>query len=864
MSSKFQKFKEGNITLEDKILTNALNSETKTTNRLKSGWYIYVIIAIVNGLTTGFIGFPDIGDIASVDNISNITSGFSIFDKLFMMISTSFMMWPFFQQIFISKVNDKVNVEIHKKRELIVNNKNNTLRMGLKDSSVLFIYDIISIIILSSLIGVSLGVSLKYGTALISFFIISTLASLVILKYSRELVKTYVKNNIEKKYDSNSNDKYLLNVKVPLPIKKIMSKYKSDNETKSIIRSAINELKIIKHSHPTQEEINQALFYSIYHKQLDRVRAAIGNGTYNYHMSITSLASRNKKSDNYQLYAILSKIDEAIDNSELVKVARIIKQAKNNHDDIKEDVILNEISQFRAKILKDGTIISSREVIIKLLENDSSIGIIYELKKAELFEELDLYNANLSNKQNYKLMKKRFNDRNNFELDKLIANEKREEGYIFIWFGNILGGLNAIVNGIITAAVVGKLLVILMPILIGTTITNPLILWTTFAAVAGVGCYTSFSITRESMIKVFSKIDREIIKDTIVEKTKDDNNRILLRIAVIIGSMGLATLSGLQVFNILHLYIGNFALYAAISVATTTLIAVYSLFSDYAEVTLVKKAKNELYIEAFFQNEHNKNNVLNKIYNWNFIISVFIGIATATTLQMIYPHIVVSCTIGIFSTFFSGLVISNTTNDQYKKENINKLNTISKAGLCITLLYTGCLMASVSSAIFKLYIISYAPANIFLAITVGLIVAALYFPYVWNTATSTENNFTDTIIEIKSSNSEIEESTLKKNSFLISYTLSLTLFFSVFFVISSIIANTPGIIIASAVAMIFTVSFMKDYIENTNKLPSIVNNESVGNAATSPRSVIHLCGKGQLPCDPQQDQATLSQPSSRH
>ena len=170
------------------------------------------------------------------------------------------------------------------------------------------------------------------------------------------------------------------------------------------------------------------------------------------------------------------------------------------------------------------------------------------------------------------------------------------------------------------------------------------------------------------------------------------------------------------------------AFYSAIVVGVTTVFAVYSLFSDYAINSIAKSKAKENFVATYFKNESKKMQSMSNIYMLEFILSLTLGVAVAIGVWAVFPHIVVVSMLGIATTFFSGQLIALTSNDHYKKEKILKLNFISKAGICITLLYTMCLMISVSCGIFSLGIFSINSINLLFSIGVGIIVASLYFP----------------------------------------------------------------------------------------------------------------------------------------
>ena len=76
-------------------------------------------IALLNGATQGLLGFPNIGAIASVDNIS-IATGFPLTERLFMMAVTGLMMLPFFKQLVVRCVSYTIDSRIFEIRKTIV------------------------------------------------------------------------------------------------------------------------------------------------------------------------------------------------------------------------------------------------------------------------------------------------------------------------------------------------------------------------------------------------------------------------------------------------------------------------------------------------------------------------------------------------------------------------------------------------------------------------------------------------------------------------------------------------------------------------------------------------------------------------
>ncbi|MEE3003405.1 MAG: hypothetical protein VX335_03540 [Pseudomonadota bacterium] len=835
MSEKFRHFttEMQKYQITESELSQALNHDIKTVDRKRSGWLVFLIIAVANGLTTGFLGFPDIGSIASVDNITNLSSGFSITDKVFMMAGTTLMMLPFFKQLFSAKVNEKVNIDNSSKRnEIIEDAESNasSIRGKLKNSPTLFLIDALGIALICGIFGATISLLINHGAIILPIMIMSQIVSIILYTNTKTFVRSILKNSLASEHKINKNIKsndsehennhsilkrYLLNIKI--------NSYKSSFKTKKIIRESIEELKILQFTQPSKIEIENSLFNSIYNKQISRYRSSIILGASDItlnQMQIAHMHSRisDKNHALSKLYQKLSGIDKVVEKSPLVRFQQVLHK-EGNSDDLKE--VLRVVSAFRAYLIDENIIINQNynesvsELLKKLdLKVDENNKFIKDAILAEISEEKQILDLSLSDAQNFTAMQTRFEERNELELETLLKLENRGNNGIFAIIGNVIGTLNALVNGAITAAVIGKLIITLIPIIFGVSISSPLAIY----AILGISCIagfvSSFNITRKSIIKVFAKNDKDLISREILTKSKIKQNNIYLKLAITIGAIGLGVLSGLQVYSILTAYLASVAFYSAIVVGVTTVFAVYSLFSDYAINSIAKSKAKENFVATYFKNESKKMQSMSNIYMLEFILSLTLGVAVAIGVWAVFPHIVVVSMLGIATTFFSWQLIALTSNDHYKKEKILKLNFISKAGICITLLYTMCLMISVSCGIFSLGIFSINSINLLFSIGVGIIVASLYFPFVWNTATSPELNFTHSILKLDKDMSIVKQSFLEKNCSVIMFLFSLILFSAVTFSVSFFIPNIIGILTGSALGLTITFFFTRSYLKN--------------------------------------------------
>ena len=254
-----------------------------------------------------------------------------------------------------------------------------------------------------------------------------------------------------------------------------------------------------------------------------------------------------------KLYQKLSGIDKVVEKSPLVRFQQVLHK-EGNSDDLKE--VLRVISAFRAYLIDENIIINQNynesvsELLKKLdLKVDENNKFIKDAILAEISEEKQILDLSLSDAQNFTAMQTRFEERNELELETLLKLENRGNNGIFAIIGNVIGTLNALVNGAITAAVIGKLIITLIPIIFGVSISSPL-LFTQFWVYHVLLDLYHLLILRENLLSRFSQKMIKILLAGNFNQSKIKQNNIYLKLAITIGAMGLGVLSGLQVYSI--------------------------------------------------------------------------------------------------------------------------------------------------------------------------------------------------------------------------------------------------------------------------------------------------------------------------
>jgi len=827
-------------------LNAAIKKDIETSKKTKSFWYISIIIAVANGFTTGLLGFPDIGAIASVDGISHNIYAFKLSERIFMMVSTSLIMLPFFQQLFQPLVYDKVNLGIDERNKEIRDNSALGAKIEKsKKNGALFYVKLIGYIISSAALSITIFATINYGLALLPFMLFALATTLTLWVLATNITTNRVKlqagkDALEEKAEETSNESNSIiknkTIHGFIIRTKAIDSFKRRTKTKALIRSAISELTKIKHQSPSQEQVNDALFSIIYQAQLQRLRKAIklGNGDIEK-MTITHMCSYIKGdiSPISNLYKQLQTIDALVEDSPLYKFE--LEMEKESQDIQKQ--VLKDVALFRRYIIATGSLIGDtnddkteedrllngflsgfNEIESERLKDNG--GKSLHAIKAEIAEERRLYKDNLDREFSIQLMQKRLNNRIDAEVYNHLDKVNNSSNF-FAKTGNVLGCLNALVNAAITAAVSSKIVLSILPIIFGISFTNPIAIAAIVGATCIAGFASSYNMTRPSIIRVFAKADRSQAKNKILGPDKNQKTEYFLNIAVAIGALGLGVLSGMQVYSILLVYLPPFALAAALVVGITSFIAVYSLLSDYSRATLEKFQKKAAFLQEYFPEEKEKSSAMDAIYRNEFMLSLVLGIATAMIVWPLIHQIVTAIVIGTCVMLFSGVLLGKTSEDQYNKPDVSRLNLIYQSGLTVTLLHSVCLLISVALGIYSIPMLSGTFIGSILAVAIGSTVAVLYFPSVWNTATSPDINFKTSIIDVKEAINNLSDdnnSTLEKNHMLVVGASSLILFTAVCYITIFMLPGILGYYAAALVATFVTYKFIDSYNNSINQL----------------------------------------------
>jgi len=447
-------------------------------------------------------------------------------------------------------------------------------------------------------------------------------------------------------------------------------------------------------------------------------------------------------------------------------------------------------------------------MISEMKENPFSDRELSEWSKkainAEIAEEKRVANTSLSREMQLQAMYNRVIARSDAETKRLQeTTHNPQPWWKFAYLGNALGVINAFVNAAINGAVSGKIILLILPVVFGLSITNPILLYSIVGATCIAGFTSSFLITRQSIVGVFRKIDEENNRTRLIKRpVKTISTAWWLTPMVAIAASGLGILSGMQVYYILLIYLPGMALAASITVGTISLIAIFALFVDYARASIDKYKKSEDFLQEYFPAEAHKAEAVNTIYRQEMIVSLATGIATGLLLWQWFPqHIVMVSVVGLASFCATWMLIGTTSNDLYQKKGINRLNMVAKSGFSITLLYCICLMVAVALGICSIPLLSGNMIGTLVALSISTIVASLYFPYVWNSATSPDIMLQVPVIDAKDPSSTDKAPFIARHPLIISLAISSVLFTSVWYCTITLLPNIYGMALAIIVSV---------------------------------------------------------------
>jgi hypothetical protein len=833
-------------------LSDALNKEITTTTRRKKTWVIFALIAAANGFTSGLMGFPDLNVIAHMDGMPINHFWFSLTERICMMIASGFMMLPFFQQLFKSNVYQTYHERSLSRTQEI--RKNSALGKALANSQKAGSLYMASLFLASSLaIITSYVISSIVLHHILNMPLIALCFAGVILihQIATYTIKRYIKKQVSAA-TLHTFDITLSHKEAKEKVATAIARFVSQKRTETIIRKAILQLRSIKFVKPSEEELRHALIKTIYAAQLERFRTQISQGGKLSPCRIEYLKQQYASdSDYYTILDHIRSVDSMVMQSPLLQFEAEMLMASKREEQIDKATLYQDLHNFRQWAVDNAVMISEATTYLST-QGDKLSKWSRKAIEAEIAEEKRLDNQKSPIATRQKAMLNRCIARSDAETARLQAIQAaKQPWWKFAYLGNTLGIMNAVVNAIINGAVSGKIILLILPVVFGLSITNPILLYTIISATCIAGFTSSFLITRQSIVGVFRKIDEKNIRNRLIKKPLSlATSSWWLTPLVAVAATGLGILSGMQVYYILMIYLPGFALAASLIVGAISFIAIFSLFLDYARASLDQQQKTQDFLEIHFPAESQKAQAAHKIYRQELIASVAASIAIGLLLWQWFPqHIVMVSLVALASFCATWILIGTGSNDLYQKSGINRLNMIAKWGFSITLLYCICLMMAVSLGIYSIPLLSGNMVGTLVALSVSTIVAGLYFPYVWNTATSPDINLPVSIIDTADTDSKPKTPLIVRHPLLISLAISLIVFASVWYCTITLLPNIYGIVLAIAMSITTSYYCIKDILHAIKQhqqpaisypldtLPPVNRSTDPKQAAKSPRSI---------------------------
>lgn len=783
--------------------SDALNKEISTTEQRKKSWLIFAFIAAANGFTSGLMGFPDLNALGHLDGLALNQFWFSVTERVFMMVASGFMMLPFFQQLFKSNV-----YQTYHERSLIRSQqirKKSPLGQALeksKNQGGLYTANLFLISGITTIISYIISAVILHHVINIPLIALSFMGIILIHQVAIYGIKRHIKKQVSAAtlHSFNSTLSY---EEATVKVETAIARFVSQKRTETIIRKAILQLKSIKFAKPSEEELRSALIKTIYAAQLERFRTQISQGGKLSPCSIEYVKQRYALgSDYHTILDNISSVDSMVMQSPLLKFEAAMLMASKREEKIDKATLYQDLQDFRQWAVDNQSMISgikANPFPDRELSEWSEKAI-----EAEIAEEKRVDNTSLSREMRLQAMYNRVIARSDAETKRLQeTTHNPQPWWKFAYLGNALGVINAFVNAAINGAVSGKIILLILPVVFGLSITNPILLYSIVGATCIAGFTSSFLITRQSIVGVFRKIDEENNRTRLIKRpVKTISTAWWLTPMVAIAASGLGILSGMQVYYILLIYLPGMALVASVTVGTISLIAIFALFVDYARASIDKYKKAEDFLQEYFPAEAHKAEAVNTIYRQEMIVSLAAGIATGLLLWQWFPqHIVMVSVVGLASFCATWMLIGTTSNDLYQKKGINRLNMVAKSGFSITLLYCICLMVAVALGICSIPLLSGNMIGTLVALSISTIVASLYFPYVWNSATSPDIMLQVPVIDAKDPSSTDKAPFIARHPLIISLAISSVLFTSVWYCTITLLPNIYGMALAIIVSV---------------------------------------------------------------
>ncbi len=764
MSNKLFKDLKGNITSED--ITADLNT-------IYNKKYVFIfniisllsfIVIIYNAISSALLGLPPLGSIAMIDHHVAVLL---LLERLSLGIIAFVTTMPFFIMLAIDKIGDYILVsEEEKRQEQIKNNEAITNQMNIANGILMFLAIVLGSYFTSQAIIVHA-----------SYLFIACISIAAIYVLQQIIYQLLINHNLAVSTTSVITSWPQVSYNMLLQILSLSQPQKTVVTTKELIASAVAKLAHVNFSEISNEAIYQSLFTNLYEAQLARALENCAKGkayelisftTYNreipstFHNNLALLDDKVIRSPLFIAYANLLTGEE--DNNatilEVIKAKHLFRNHIRSYTD--QNKLLTK--------LKDGSILNDRSLDQTILNySDNLSGIIIAAWEAEIAEEQSLMYGDITTELQIKLLSDRLKARD--ELDVTIAKtlniNTNNNNYASI-AGFVIGNVNALINGIIIAAITSNILATILPGLwLGFIISNPTTLSIIMAVAFISGWYASYSMTKIAIIDICNNIDYVHYKKQILASNKQNYNNLSYgaNATIILAAIGIGILTGIQVFNMLLPLGITLAVISSVFIAIMTVVASGSLFIKFIDKVFAKKKQKEIFLELNFNAEYSEQNKLKKIENWCYGSAIILGLI-ATALAWYNMHIFAFSVLTGMVTFLAFEIVATIIVNIFCPEVQADIAHIQreicgKVAIFATSLCSMCFFMSTFISITALVV---GNIGIILGAITALCIACLYAQYVWSAGASPDVYWQKKLPKVIASNQK-EATTPLQDSF---------------------------------------------------------------------------------------------------
>ena len=739
MSNKLFKDLKVNITSED--ITADLNT-------IYNKKYVFIfniisllsfIVIIYNAISSALLGLPPLGSIAMIDHHVAVLQ---LLERLSLGIIAFVTTMPFFIMLAIDKIGDYILVsEEGKRQEQIKNNEAITNQMNIANGILMFL----AIVLGSYFISQAIIVHASY-----LFIACISIAAIHVLQ--QIIYQLLINHNLAVSTTSVITSWPQVSYNMLSQILSLSQPQKTVVTTKELIASAVAKLAHVNFSEISNEAIYQSLFTNLYEAQLAR---ALENCAKRKEYELISFTTYNQEEFEIPstFHNNLALLDDKVTSSALfIAYAKLLTGEEHNNATILEVIKAKHL--FRNHIrsytdqnellekLKDGSILKDISLDPTILNySDNLSGIIIAAWNAEIAEEQSLMYDDITTELQIKLLADRLKARD--ELDVTIAKtlniNTNNNNYASIT-GFVIGNVNALINGIIIAAITSNILATILPGLwLGFIISNPTTLSIIMAVAFISGWYASYSMTKIAIIDICNNIDYVHYKKQILASNEQNYNNLSYGAngTIILAAIGIGILTGIQVFNMLLPLGITLAVISSVFIAIMTVVASGSLFIKFIDKVFADKKQKEIFLELNFNAEYSEQNKLKKIENWCYGSAILLGLI-ATALAWYNMHIFAFSVLTGMVTFLAFEIVATIIVNMFCPKVPAGIAHIQReiCGKVAIFATSLCSMCFFMSTFISITVLVVGNIGIILGAITALCIACLYAQYVWSAGAS--------------------------------------------------------------------------------------------------------------------------------